>query len=307
MKLKHNFIDWKTWFSFAGVGIVGLALLLILSDSISDKISDWIFGRQENGAVVGKLVQLNGSAKVISGNREKSVIGPINDPIILLDGDRLEVSAKSQGSLILNSQDEFLVKPTTNLMLQLWNARDGQSPVYVTLLSGQLELQKAGVRGRAYLVKQGRLFMPGQEMRNQRLNLILNQKEIDIELSENQLSEDTSEELDSEGELDVPEEKLNTSEPETLSNEYIDDSISRKQISLQKCWLSRVKNSPVHKGRLVVQFEISRRGKVKDTKIIESDFNDETLHNCIIGVIQRINFRSFKGPEISLSYPIQLE
>ena len=256
---------------------------------------------------MGRIVQLEGNAKIISGNKELSVAGPISEPSYLTNGDRLEISDNSKATLILNSQDEFLLGPSTSLMLQLWNTKDGQSPIYMTLLSGKVDLQKAGVRGRAYLVKQGRLFVPGQEIQNQRLNLILNQKEIDIELSENQLSDSASEDLEPAGETTVLDEQVSSIEPETLSNEYIDDSISRKQIQLQKCWLSRVKSSSVQKGKLVVQFEISRRGKVKDTKIIDSDFNDETLHNCIVGVIERINFRSFKGPEISLSYPIQLE
>lgn len=306
MKAKFNFIDWKSLLSFAGVGIVGLVFILALSDSLSERITGWLFGNQFNGTIVARLVQLDGKAKVISGNRERQIVGPLSEPTLFADGDRLEVSENATASLILNSQDEFMARPSTSIMFQLWNPLDGQSPIYVTVLSGQLDLQKAGVRGRAYLVKNGRLYMPGQEIQPPRTSLTINHKEIDLELSENQLTED-AEPLETQVEVEPGMDRPNGIEPETLSNEYIDESIGRKQLQLQKCWLSRIKNSPIQKGKLVVQFEINRRGKVKDPKIIDSEFKDETLHNCIIGVIERINFRSFKGPEISLSYPIQLE
>ena len=80
-----------------------------------------------------------------------------------------------------------------------------------------------------------------------------------------------------------------------------------RQSQLQKCWLGRLKDRPGLKGQLVLQFEISRRGKVKDLKITDSTFSDDTLSKCVMSVVERLNFRSFKGPEISLSYPISFE
>jgi hypothetical protein len=96
-------------------------------------------------------------------------------------------------------------------------------------------------------------------------------------------------------------------DPETLSNEYIDETISNRQGLLQKCWMSRLKDAPNLKGRMVLQFEISRRGHVKEARIADATFEDDVLKKCVLTVISRITFREYRGPEISLSYPISFE
>lgn len=97
------------------------------------------------------------------------------------------------------------------------------------------------------------------------------------------------------------------SQPETLSNEYIDQVIVSRQPQLQKCWLSRLKVKPKLKGQIALQFEISRRGKVHDVKVADHTVDDNELQKCVMTVIERIPFRGFKGPEISLTYPITFE
>ena len=100
---------------------------------------------------------------------------------------------------------------------------------------------------------------------------------------------------------------LSSADPETLSNEYIDDTIVARQDQLQKCWLSHLKDGKDLKGQIVVQFEITKRGHVKDTRIGESSLTEETLQKCVSAVIERIAFRAFTGADVSISYPINFE
>ena len=94
---------------------------------------------------------------------------------------------------------------------------------------------------------------------------------------------------------------------DSLSNEYIDEVIVSRQSQLQKCWLSRLKDSPGLKGQIVLQFEISRRGKVRDLRVVDTTFDDDTLKRCVVTVFERLTFRPFKGQEITLSYPVAFE
>jgi len=252
---------------------------------------------------VARIVSVEGEVKRISDGKEISNMGPLNSPLSIGNGDRLELSKNTTTVLILKSQDELKVSGDANLIFQLWDEHDPQSPVYVTVQQGKVELLKAGIRGRAYLVNEGRLYLPGQSAQSARNVLVLNRSEIDLNMSENQLEENPEKDSGA-----AENDAASTGPiPETLSNEYIDDTIARRQVQMQKCWLTKVRENPAQKGRIVVQFEINRRGKVKDPKVIDTDLNDETLNSCITGVIERINFRSFKGAEISLSYPIQFE
>ena len=99
----------------------------------------------------------------------------------------------------------------------------------------------------------------------------------------------------------------NGADPDTLSNEYIDSVIVDRQGQLQRCWLSRLKDAPGLKGQITLQFEISRRGRVKDLRVVDASIKDEVLQKCVMSVFERLTFREFKGSEISLSYPINFE
>jgi hypothetical protein len=288
---------------FVAVVVVGLILLLFLSEPASDWLAGLVIGERNRGAEVGKVVTLEGELKRISDGRETVSMGPLSSPLPLYNGDRLELSKDANAVVILKSQDELQISNNANLAFQLWDEHDAQSPVYVTIQQGKVELAKAGIRGRAYLVREGRLYLPGQSAQPTRSTLVLNRSEVDLNMAENQLQDDGEKDSNT-SDVDPP---VTGPTPETLSNEYIDETITRRQMQLQKCWLNRVRENPVQKGKIVVQFEISRRGKIKDVRVTDSDLNDPSLNSCITGVIERISFRSFKGAEISLSYPIQFE
>ena len=202
------------------------------------------------------------------------------------------------------------------MTFQLWNERDSASAIYMTVMAGDVELQKGGVRGRAYVVREGRLYLPGQPAAKKALALtVLRSAPLDMTLGSKDGSHPPANDFENDGSSSATAASGDTtrpdtgfsSEPETLSNDYIDEMIVSRQGQLQKCWLTRLKDKPGLKGQLMVQLEINRRGKVKEAKVTDSNLNDEALNKCVTSVLERIPFRSFKGSEISLSYPIGFE
>lgn len=306
MKALRFFKEWKPWFIYSTVAVVGLAVLWVGADLISHYGSKLLVDEVGRRPEVARLVELKGRAKKISEGAEQALVAPLKQPVPFRDGDRVEFSDQSTGTLILGSQDELKADVSTNLMFQLWNKKDPQSPLYLHLLAGRLSSIRQGVSGRAYVIYQGKLFLLGQSPKETRTPLILNKMDLEVSLSENQLADAEESDADAADEEALESVALQ-GEPQTLSNEYIDETISRRQFQLQKCWLSRVRTSVAQKGRVVVQIEISARGKVKNAQITDSDLKDEVLHKCVLDVMNRISFRPFKGPEISLSYPLQFE
>jgi TonB family protein len=201
----------------------------------------------------------------------------------------------------------------------LWNPKDAASPVYIQWITGELSQKKSGVRGKAYVVRDGRLYFPGQKALEKPMALtVLKSAPLDMQLADSldgsgaasggdDFEPDTGA-AGSEPESSAPEAGASFgAEPESLSNEYIDAMIVSRQTQLQKCWLSRLKDNPELKGQLVVQFEITRRGKVRDLRVADTSMNDEVLNRCVLSVFERIPFQPYKGQEISLSYPINFE
>jgi TonB family protein len=297
------------------IGAAGMAWLLFLSEPGSHWLTSFLAPPAPTGPSVGKVISLDGHAKRVHGGDVQKLSAPLAQALELHDGDRFETDAGSHALLQMNSQDELEVQPLSSVTLQLWNDQDTGSPIYMTVLAGDLELKKPGVRGRAYVVREGRLYLPGQKAAKKAMALtVLRSAPLDMSLADSSApAGDGKGDFEADptavapsGDSGKPDASF-TGDPETLSNEYIDEMIVARQGQLQKCWLGRLKDKPGLKGQIILQFEISRRGKVKDIKVADSSIADEPLQKCVMQVVERIAFRSFKGAEISLSYPIGFE
>lgn len=277
---------------------------------ISNRGSEWLASQLSKSArtslAVGRVMSASGTfTRVHEGSAEEYKVLP--QVIEIFDGDRIETHKNSSLLLVLNSQDELELPELSSVSFQIWNPRDASSPLYLQNLMGTLNSKKTGIRGKAYVVKDGKLYLPGQKASEKPMALTITKAQIpDLQLA------DAGEEAPA---MEEPSEAAKAVEPElpmgdeplTLSNEYIDEMIVSRQGQLQKCWLSRLKDSPNLRGSLTLQFEISRRGKVRELRVATATFDDETLKRCVMTVVERISFRPYKGQEISLSYPITFE
>lgn len=111
----------------------------------------------------------------------------------------------------------------------------------------------------------------------------------------------------------APEEKPpETKPPEigtgvALTNDEIEHTLDARQNQFQRCWTQRLKEKPGITGKVLLQFEISSRGKVSGAKIADSDIADESMLHCLVSVLERVTFREFRGAAISLTFPISFE
>lgn len=300
---------WKSFVPLIVIAVLGLTVLIA-----AEPLSKWLASVRAAGQgplVVGHVVRTVGTVKRIHGSELKVIPSALNPPYDLHDGDRMQTDPKSRAEVVLNSQDEFEIPENTEIQLQLWNGKDPNSPIYIQSFIGALSFNKAGIRGRAYVVKEGRLYLPGQKPLQKPMALtVLKNAPLDLHLGSTSSmgtafeSDPDAKSSDDPNDIGLPPTGR---EPDTLANEYIDDIIVSHQGQLQKCWLSRLKDSSTLKGQIVMQFQILKRGKVKDVHIADSTLNDETLKKCVTSVFERLQFRSFKGAEISLAYPINFE
>ncbi len=279
----------------------------------SDAGSAWLAERMapsnEAGPVVARVMSAEGSFKRIHGGGVEILHGPVSAPIEIHDGDRLETDRGARIIFVLNSNDELELSELSAVSVHMWNVRDPSSPVYVQWLIGQLNTLKKGVHGKAYIIKDGRLYLPGQKSVDKPLALtVLRSAPLDMQLADAATAENAADFERDEAPTEEPAADAKFGpDPDTLSNEYIDEMIIGRQSLLQKCWLSRLKDNPSLKGQILLQFEITRRGKVKDLRVADSTISDDTLKRCVMSVMERITFRPYKGQEISLSYPINFE
>jgi TonB family protein len=100
---------------------------------------------------------------------------------------------------------------------------------------------------------------------------------------------------------------------DSLSNDEIRKALRSESGFFSRCYLTylnRVKpaeRSP-KSTTITVGFVISNSGKIRDAKVVRSDFNDAVLNNCVLETVERTPFRAFKGSDIPvLEFPIELK
>lgn len=301
----------KALWPLIAVAVVALAIVVL-----AEPVSKWMAARRAhyNGVVVGYIVKAEGGVRRIHGADVELVPSPVVKKVEIRDGDRVQTSIHSKAVILLNSADEMNLGSGTAVQFQLWNPQDANSPIYVNWMLGSVESVHPGVKGKAYLVKDGRLYSPGQKPLEKAMALtVLKNAPLDMQLG-SQLNKPDSD-LDAGASTGVADDDPAAmaanlpagADPETLSNEYIDETVGARQNQLQKCWLSRLKEINVSKGQIVVQFEITKRGKVREARVADSSLQDQLLQKCVVSVFERIQFRPFKGADISLSYPVNFE
>ena len=295
------------------VGALGLAWLALFSRPGVRWLERIVPGATSTAPVLARVVDVSGHhVTKVSGATIENLTAPIERAIELRDGDHFETNAAGEATLVLNSQDELTVRPSSAISVELWNERDANSPIYVHVLAGDVVPKRSGVRGRAFVVRDGRLYLTNQRPGEKRPRLLItrdaNAPSLDAANAPKAAPDDLADATDpARSTADGTEPAARKDDPATLANEYVEEVIASRQQQFQKCWLSRLKDKPGLKGVLTVQFEINRRGKVRDIKVTDSSLNDDQLGSCVATVVERLPFRSFTGPEISISYPITFE
>lgn len=104
----------------------------------------------------------------------------------------------------------------------------------------------------------------------------------------------------------------------TLTNDDIRSQMKAQAGGFQKCYVSMVNRmseesgertaGELPRGEVLVTFKILASGKVEETKVLRSPFQDELFERCLVEALGRIRFRPFQGATIPVAeFPIVLE
>ena len=282
----------------------GPALALVLTVgwflSVGNQVPAWVerFLNTKNPPplVLGRVTAVTGTAHLTRDYLELSVEENLRD------GDTVQTGPEGSLNFRLSSQGEFALLPDSRLTLELWDPADPNSPVYLKVSRGNVTTVKVGTPGRTYLIHQGQLYSPGQKHPKTILGLSLSRPPgPPLQLAPIEAVEEPET-------PNAPAFKVNDAgQPDTLANEVIDRMMTEQSDHLQRCWITRLKQNPRARARLNLQFEISRRGRVRDFKVIEGAGNSPELDLCVSRVIESIRFPAFKGADITLNYPLTFE
>lgn len=96
--------------------------------------------------------------------------------------------------------------------------------------------------------------------------------------------------------------------PPTDYNSRIRNLVVEQQDTIKRCHLNRLKDVGILQGKVIVGVIILPSGEVKESRILNSNIEDEPLLSCIKEIFQRLRFPPHKeNGEIYRSFPIEFE
>ncbi|WP_413288562.1 AgmX/PglI C-terminal domain-containing protein [Bdellovibrio sp. HCB337] len=94
---------------------------------------------------------------------------------------------------------------------------------------------------------------------------------------------------------------------DTLSSDYIQDTLKRQIPAFDKCYKQMLQRTPGIVGQVVMTFTIERSGKIVSADVSTSTINNQDFKRCLTEGLRRIEFKSFSGDPITSTFPIGFE
>lgn len=224
--------------------------------------------------------------------------------------DLLTVERRSHLDVRFPSGDELRLEEKTKAVIEYWNPADSNSPVYLTVLIGDIKVLKRGKRGKLFVIQDRQLFSPGHRPKKPPFTLRLHSSELGLARVDNNDStpippSDSGGGTEEGGTLSQSGDSKGLAE--TLTNKYIEEVIGLQKKNFQRCQANAIREMGQVKGQVLVGFTIQPRGKIEDAKVLQTSIENKQLMDCLVSVFQTCRFQEFTGSPIVRSYPLSFE
>ncbi len=93
----------------------------------------------------------------------------------------------------------------------------------------------------------------------------------------------------------------------TLNQSRIEEILGSKKTDFFRCYGQLIQKNEVSNGQVLLSFEINQLGKVVKVEITRTEILDTSFKNCLLEVVARTSFPTFKGPNITTVFPLKFD
>jgi hypothetical protein len=95
----------------------------------------------------------------------------------------------------------------------------------------------------------------------------------------------------------------------SLPKAVVDEKLKSAQPGIQRCYDGGLAGKPDLRGNVLINFVVGPDGKVAHVEAgdVDEPLDDQATVQCIVSVIQKLEFPEPKGGRVFLNYPIKLE
>lgn len=261
-------------------------------------MGSYFFGSQQEEILAARMDYLTGQIQIKRNDKILEFVGPLNNPLPLYIGDRVELHPSAKMQLTFKQGHQVEISSGAVFVIARWNQLDNLSPILLQITGGNLKRIHLG-EDRLFILRNGELH--SLESLNERALPELKIASTGVKPTEIDGSEVLP--MDSTTKTKSAEKDLPTEEG-TLSNATIQQKLESQITLLLQCQ-KLIPEKP--SGRIVVSFLIENSGKPKKLVATENTFKNKSVEQCVLSVIERIGFASFEGTPIQVTFPIAFE
>ncbi|MCB0350513.1 MAG: AgmX/PglI C-terminal domain-containing protein [Bdellovibrionales bacterium] len=303
------------------VALIAAVLLIIYSRTFSERLYQFFFKPEQNLQVqkfsVATLTDKVGTVFVRhTGENEFSAIKPNTDFFNL---EQIKVGRASSASLLFKSDWRLELQENTIATFELYRPGQDNSPALLSIAKGSYSVLQPGKKGMLYIMRDKKVFSPDTDVQPQSRVIELQTSVENIipdKTSEPESLTDTTPQVSATSPAhSLPSaitpgklpDKIKMGDEETLSSPYIEEILGAQASAFRKCQLNSLRDNKTSVGSLLLSVTISPAGKVDRVKVLQDQINNSQLVGCATSVIDRVQFKSFDGMPITLTYPLEFK
>ncbi len=272
-----------------GVGLLALGVLVIFF-SLKKPTSS---SKAAATAEMGYVEVFRGHALLFRGLEKTD----ISERATIFEQDRLETAFDAEALIELHSGMKARLMPNTSVTLlpvdnktQIVIAQgdltvEGASPVVQITREGQIfESADYQPKNRGIVIE----VTPISGLPSIEDKPVTQKNNPDVKEPENSQTE----EVDAKG---------------SLTESYITSVLRSQRQNFFKCYSQLLQKNPNTKGRVAISFTIVESGKISQSNLLQSNFQEESFHRCLMQVLTRISFHPYHGKPITTVFPLKFE
>lgn len=250
-----------------GLIVIGVVLILLSIWVPQNKLS--LNLSQNHLATI-----LEKSGQILLGNNEMPAESELTIKSKIYSGDKVRSSEESDALIQFTSGAQIRLQPKTEVLFEL---QDNQQ-ILLVVKTGDITIEKFS-DSPLWIRQNGQLYTAA-----------------DYALLDKSTVNNPS-----------AVSRTENSELTDLSHNEIETVLNQKKSDFFKCFGQLLQRSPHASGQVMLSFSVSPLGSVTNPEVAKTEISDRDFQACLLEVIARTRFRSFKGSPITTVFPIYFE
>lgn len=264
------------------------------------------------GPQLGTILEVRGN--VVHRMPSEATVTPAKDGDVVFENSLWQSPRGASFKIRFANSYELEFSENSRVVIELWKRDTPNSPVLLSLLSGDFQTLHEGAPSQVLILQNGRLFTPQTKDQKKAQTVLISPHLVAGWNERGPQSVETpaataaaaamaaNEDDEHAPKLPTPSRLLTS-----LSNEYMDEVLAGQRTRFSRCQANAIRSKTHAKGDMVIGFRISPDGKTQESKVLNSTIGDSGFQNCILEVISSLRFNEFSGPDIIRSFEMKFE